>query len=868
MLDYDRATRNGFFTRSSVAIIFLLSLAIYLTIFYLQPHPITILPQFALGLFSFAVIPGSLVNSIILPKRMQSLWTSTLTGIVIVVLEIQALFSLSLLTGLIISLVIWLSISSLVIVLVIISVSTIKQIKIPFEDIFSIKLSADLRIILIIAILLRITMLFLSQESIAPDASLYSDYARNIINGTFSSTIVNEPSMIALWNNIEFCEHQAFIYIASFSFILIPPLISGPAPILSLIGILLIFPVYRIAKHHFGEFSGTMAAIIVAIHPLFVFHSTVAYGPEITSLLIILYGVILLFSNPKLNLYTLSFAGLLFGLVDPIWYSNFYLICAIIPIYVLLTMKKNKDYRYLPILLLPITLVSSAFFEDYIIFISLWVALFTIIILMSIPERTRDYKHYLGFYASFFAVWVFYRWPFQLLSSSGLLSAAGYLRPILPDITGLVDKIIIILRYPITLELIINLITFLTFHLSIGIILVLIASFLKHGKRYDSFLFVIMMFVASFGTLFVFAALSAGKDTLIPMYVYSDSRFFLSISLLGIIALSRYFGLLSSFDPEISQSINLSLLFTDRKMRRQFIAFILIVIGMIPSYYAIPTGLSLINTNQRYAWVDMDAGVQQLGNSDTIFLVDRYREFSWLTERRSAKFTLSRKGILNHQALFSLKQVSERLHADYVIIDFYTIASWRTLDVLLLQSYEIGDSIPLETELLHQLAENSSVRLPSTILEFETPVNNQGDYSRIFSFGNSTYTKRSVVDMWGPGWAAGNDGNLVNISGNLGIQIGSNQNYTYSWRPGEFDLVLETGPGFTLIEVDELNATVSRIAFWDTLGDFMFYAEPLGNGFFYSPIGHAFIGDIQITIEGDPSCSVVIEEISFWGCED
>ncbi len=868
MFDNDRTTRGGFFTQSNVSIIFLLSLAIYLAIFYLLPHPITILPQFTLGLLSFAVIPGSLVNSIILPKRMQSIWTSTLSGIVIVVLEIQALFSLSLLTGLVISLVIWLSISSLVIVFIIISVSLMKQIKIPCEDTLSIKLSGDLKIILIIAVLLRITMLFLSQESIAPDASLYSDYARNLLNGAFNSTIVNEPSMIPLWNDIQFCEHQAFIYITSFSFILFPPLISGPAPFLSLIGILLIFPVYRISKHHFGEFAGTMAALIVAIHPLFVFHSAVAYGPEITSLLIFLYGFILLFSNSKVNIYAISFAGLLIGLVDPVWYSNFYLVGAIIPIYAFLVMKKKKDFRHLPLLLLPITLVSSAFFDNTFLFISCWIVLFVLVILMTIPERIRAYKHYLGFYASFLAVWIFYRWPFQLESSSVLVGTAHYVRPVLPDITASFDKILIMLRAPISLELIINLIIFLFFHLSIGIILVLIASFLKHGKRYDSAIFLVMLFVASFGTLFVFAGLSTGKDTLIPMYVYSDSRFFLSITLLGIIALSRYFGLLSSFDTKIASSINLSMLVTNRKMRRQYIAFIIIVVGMVPSYLAIPTGLTLINADQRYAWVDLEVGIQQLGDSDTVFLVDRYREFSWLTKRMSAKLSLYGKGIPNHRALLNLMQVSERLHTDYAIIDFYTVAAWRTLDVLLLQSYDIADSVPLETEILHQLAGNSSVRLTSAILEFQTSFNHKGDYSRIFSFGNSTYTKRSVVDLWDSGWAAGNDGLLINISGNVGIQIGSNQNYTYSWRPGEFDLGLETAPGFTLIKIDELNASVSRISFWYTTGDFMLYAEPLGNGIFYSPIGHASIGDIRITIEGESNSSIAIEEISFWQQED
>jgi len=266
------------------------------------------------------------------------------------------------------------------------------------------------------------------------------------------------------------------------------------------------------------------------------------------------------------------------------------------------------------------------------------------------------------------------------------------------------------------------------------------------------------MLGAAFGTLFVFAGLTTGKATLLPMYIYSDSRFFLSITLLGIIALSRYFGLLSSFDPQISQSINLSALFTNRKMRRQLIAFILIVVGLVPSYLAYPAGLTLINTSQRYAWVDMNTGTQDLGNADTIFMVDRYREFSWLTERRSTRFGLSGKGIPNHQALFSLKQYSEWFHTDYAVIDFYTVASWRTLDVLLLQSYDIADAVPLDTALLHQLAGNSSVRLPSAILEFQTPLNYHGDYSRIFSFGNSTFTKESVLNLWDSGWAAGNDG--------------------------------------------------------------------------------------------------------------
>ncbi|MHA2064876.1 MAG: hypothetical protein ACXABY_10925, partial [Candidatus Thorarchaeota archaeon] len=550
--------------------------------------------------------------------------------------------------------------------------------------------------------------------------------------------------------------------------------------------------------------------------------------------------------------------------VDSIWYANFYLICAIIPVYALLTSKKKKTYTHLPLLLLPIALVSRAFFDSPISFYSCWILIFVTLLFIVVPQRGRDSRKYLGFYGLLFAVWVYNIWPLQMTIPSGQISTTLSLPPIPPQFSHLFDDILVVLNAPITLDLIVKFTFFLLFHLSFGVVLLLIMSFRQHEMRYDSFTFLFMLLIGCVGTLYVFAGLSTGKDTLIPVYIYSDSRFFLSLSLLGLIASSRYFGLHTSASTVSPSRMTLRRLVTDRRMRRQYVAFIVVAIGLIPSFAAIPTGLTLINATQRYAWVGIGPGTQLLGDTGTIFLADRAREFSWITGRRSAELRLSGKGIPNSQALLNLHQSAARFGADYVLVDLYTIARWRTLDVLFVQSYELGDSIPLDSELLLQTQGNSTDFVPSATLVFQTQPNNEGDYSRIFRFENASYEKEATVDLWDSGWAAGNGGNLVNFSGTVGVQIGLNQNYTFIWHPAEPYLDLALSPGFALFEIEELNATVSRIEFWDVSGEFSFYAERLSDGVFFSPIGNASIGDIRIVIEGESYGTVLLNEISFW----
>jgi hypothetical protein len=207
--------------------------------------------------------------------------------------------------------------------------------------------------------------------------------------------------------------------------------------------------------------------------------------------------------------------------------------------------------------------------------------------------------------------------------------------------------------------------------------------------------------------------------------------------------------------------------------------------------------------------------------------------------------------------------------ADYLIVDDYTIAHWRTLDFLLLEPISLGTSVILDdSEVIKFYNSSNTFSVSALTLNAQTESNEAGTYCRVFSFDTASFTRFRNESMLDVGWNASNGGSITNASGEAQLTIGSDQNSTNTWRPGGFDFGLMVSSGFLLLDLEEVSATVARIEVWNENGIILRHAENLGDGLFYCPLGEITIGDIRIVIEGSSGEFIIVRSISVWQVEN
>jgi hypothetical protein len=183
--------------------------------------PISIIAAGA-GLLGFIILPGGLLVSLVLPVKNRNIGTSFIMGLILVILEIQTLFSLLLVVEPLWNLAISLSISSSLLCIGLLIILTSKNTNANLFTVFSLGEHRSISRILFVALIIRIGMLVIAQGSIAPDAALYADYARNMLDLQFQSSVTNDPAVIDLWSDLQYIDHQAFSYIFAVSLLLFP----------------------------------------------------------------------------------------------------------------------------------------------------------------------------------------------------------------------------------------------------------------------------------------------------------------------------------------------------------------------------------------------------------------------------------------------------------------------------------------------------------------------------------------------------------------------------------------------------------------------------------------------------------------------
>ena len=909
--------------------LYLISTVVFLLTYSAPISPLVAAIRPASGFISVILLPGAFVTHCVISERWRNLGTNLLLGLMLAIIETHLLFIVSLITNLQIPFVLWIcSMNTLIAITCLIYI-----LRGSTKDLFQavLQFGSDRRLLLVavLGLVLRFVLLGIAQESIAPDASLYANYARGIIDGNFQSSVLNDGAVSAIGDNVAYLAHQAFAYVFAISWLLLPPTTSGPTLLLPLIGVALVFPTYSITNRFFGPSAAICAAFIVAMHPLFVFHSSVAYGPEITSLLFIL-SVILFFvddrtSSPKAFLV----AGLLIGLVDVLWYANFYLVCIALPaILVLLRILDRSQFIVFSTTML-FVILATTFIRNIVVFFVSWAILFAVLALARELRPNPNLQRLVPFVVGIASVAFLWSWPLRMaaaystsaITQEGLfvllytlftsaiaffsfwiaLFVAIELAPrngtnivlrkaaiILVGVAAVVFLWIWLLRIaalisdysspqmgssvlasaavsPLSVSFFLSFLLFLVFHITPALLCLVPAALIRGKNKPTAVAFFATGLLTALGTLKVLSGVSGSLGL---QYLYSDSRFFLFVTLMCIISLGAYFGKLAIGDDSGHNSTDVKLHIT-RRQRRSILIFSLIMVGFVPSYLAMPSGLALINIEEQYAWSGLPNAVSQIGDNNTVFLVDRAREFAWFTGRKSAVLELSNMSLPYANTSRELLSLAANFSTDYLVVDCYTLAHWRTLDFLLLEPISIGTSVILgDLEIVELYESSNNISAPALTLIAQTEPNEFGSYCRVFGFDTASFARLREVSILDSGWSTSNGGSITNVSGEVRLTIGNDQNSTNTWRPGGFDFNQMVNSGFLLLDLEGISATVARIEVWDENGIILRHAENLGDGLYYCPLGEVTIGDIRIVIEGSSGESIIVRSISVWQVEN
>jgi len=305
--------------------------------------------------------------------------------------------------------------------------------------------------------------------------------------------------------------------------------------------------------------------------------------------------------------------------------------------------------------------------------------------------------------------------------------------------------------------------------------------------------------------------------------------------------------------------------FSPSRRQLELFCICLVIIGFVPGYTQIDNGLELVDIKDRYGWQNIETTVEPLGTSDTVFLADRAREFSWFTNRKTAVLVLPEKGLGHPAATESLNSLYQEFSTDYLLMDTYTVAHWNALNRLLSIPMGINHEIPREIRpFLEPQNLDNQISLKSLRLEALTDKSNEGKHIRIFSFQPSEFQRVWHTENLGPEWLAKGDGQIINATRNNQLIIGENETYTNTWRRADDSLNVDINGGFMLIEVEEVNASIPRVTVKNATYEYSAMAERLSDEVYYYPLGDFTVGDIRVVCEGNPGDRVIIKSMSIW----
>ncbi|TXT54866.1 MAG: membrane protein of unknown function [Candidatus Thorarchaeota archaeon] len=819
------------------------TLLFWILIYFRMNHTLLVL-QTPVAFLSLVLFPGMVISTQVVPKKYQGLGMSSGIGIAIAILEIHIGFLTKLSIGFSFPVSILLPTINIVVMLGA-YITKDEEIDKMLPNTLRIPKNKAIILVIIFGFFLRVILAFLNYNALSPDGALFANYANGILSGSYDTTLIDDVSVYNLWNGVQYIIHQGYAYALAVSFLMLPPFDVGPVIILPIIGIILALIGIHLVNALYGEVSAIFASVLLSFNPLLIFHSTVGYGPEILSILFLLIFAVLFF-HKKHDIKTLSFAGILLGLIDVIWYSNFYIVSIIIPFMAYGMLKLDRrEFFLISILMMSILLLKILFRLTIIYYVGISTVILSLFILLNIQSFAsfREFSAFIGLTLAIITLW---RFPLQVINSIPTQNTITE-TPIIPIIFS-----------PIPIEVTLSFVFFFIFHVSLPI-LIISGIVLWRGRSERNISLLLSCLVVALGTLKVFSVIPGSLQI---FYIYSDSRFFILMSTLMVFIACSY--LRSIEVPEIS-SIELSLHFLSRENNRKILGVCLIsMVGFIPGFLMMPTGYDLIQLEKRYGWAGIEDAIEQIGNEDTKFLVDRAREFAWITHRQTVVLELTKAGLTDAEAEQQILQLVNRFNVEYLVIDRITVARWGVFESLLFDAMEINSSIPLDYAPASQINDNESVMLQSVKLVDELRSSSGHIDVRIFQFSNITYAATDVKVITPNQWEAGNNGTLSFIDDYTILTIGQNRNYTFTTVKDDYSLDWHVKTGFVSLRVSEINATITRVSIWDDSENLLGCAFQIDESLWIFDVGNIEIGDIKIVIQGEANCSISIGQISNW----
>jgi hypothetical protein len=223
---------------------------------------------------------------------------------------------------------------------------------------------------------------------------------------------------------------------------------------------------------------------------------------------------------------------------------------------------------------------------------------------------------------------------------------------------------------------------------------------------------------------------------------------------------------------------------------------------------------------------------------------------------------LSERNLLSSIAAQEIIQHYIEYQTEFVVIDGYTIAKWRTLEYLLEDSMNLGTVLAFNASRFIENLPGGIAETESLFLVAETLPNEYGRFSRIFEFINHTHIMTTSLSLLDHGWVASLGAEIVNDTGLARLVVGDGYENASSQRDEGLELGLSIESGLLILEIVEYGAVISSVDVLDSEG--ILHACEDFDGAYICYLGAMQINDIQIVIDGGAGSSIEIHSISLW----
>lgn len=847
-------------------------------LFYLLAKSVAFAPNpffFILGITFLVFIPGYYLAKIIGQKvDIDVVGYSFIFGLTIQIINIGFYYVLSVF--------VCMSFDAFLILTTIISVTALKFIlsiktKVLLDLVhvrmdFSKSLSSPIMYVFLFSLLIRLYYCSFNTTSILPDASLYLDTARTLVSkGIFASNVINDESFLLnpyLATN-GLIEHVFTTFIFALFFLISDVSLNSALLATAFIGSLLVYPIHDLTRTFFERKAAFIAALLVSVHPLFIYFSSILYGPEIMGLLFLLASLyIILEGVRRKSPLVLFIAGTLMGIAAEIWWAYLYLVAPLLPLILVLYNERPVDNSRRKIA----GFIMCAFFVFLYLFalklyslVFIWAPVVIIEFVALVLVRKSKYESAL--YAlnlvaglmvpSILKIMRHYIVPLQVR----LIMERAIDRGLVPSILS----VFTLFSKSSPVNEVVDYIKYLSYHAPAVLLMLFALSFLIGRKWRDRFIL---------GGLFVIhlTFVSIWPLPSYPQYLYSRGRYYLLPTALIVIGGSHFLSNTIKTALADRSSITLRFRRKTKTIKPQFIAaitllFILFGAFFVPQYLDRIEAISIKeNPLMKYGWsIEMLEWIKNNPPDHDVFLSARPRELAWFTNRKTVNimYPFLQLRDIGHDELIKL---ATQFNATYVVVDSYFFSNFPKLRNLhRLMSSPIGTCVLPEDAIVSFLTNATLVTQAYQLVFSHHSEKAMAGVWKILAPSDFEFELVYREDFFGEDWSVGNKGKLVTENVTSKLVIGEGKQYTYTYLKTPLNRRLEADAtkffAWKVTEID--NAEIRRIEIWSNNGKHLTDATPPSTPCIWVTYFDVMeIGDIRVVIAGNPGGYLTMEWVT------